>query len=204
MGRSSAQPGDVMGQTHCRESSMFSPLHEHGWLHSPTPGQEREWDDRRSSHEQGQGLNSAKLHRQKTAVMQNEFFCVSAAVTVRRAQTSHLPCIRHDHNPPCVCSVFEGRHLDTAADDRPLALQEYHQRGGESIFHFSFGCTWLFNCFQSYHGGVFECLFYCIKLTADQEQKQSMLRYPWGHLGTKWEPWAFQLTQVQPHWLTHP
>lgn len=104
MGRSSAQPGDVMGQTHCRESSMFSPLHEHGWLHSPTPGQEREWDDRRSSHEQGQGLNSAKLHRQKTAVMQNELFCVSAAVTVGRAQTSHLPCVRHSAWPqPTLC-----------------------------------------------------------------------------------------------------
>lgn len=34
-----------------------------------------------------------------------------------------------------------------------------------------------------------ECLYYCIKLTVNQEQKQSMLRYPWGHkMGTMTPP----------------
>lgn len=90
----------------------FSPLHEHGGLHCPVHGQGRDWDDQERSREQDQGLNSLKSHQQETAVMQNKLFCVSTAVTVRRARTSHL----HERPPPRACGVFEGRFLEAAAD----------------------------------------------------------------------------------------
>lgn len=115
----------------------------------------REQQDQRSSHKQGQGLSSAKLCHQQTAVMQNEVLCISAAMTVGRAQTSHLACVWLSVQPPpipCLSSipVLEGRHVNTAANDRHLALQKYLQRGDESIFHFRFGGTWIIYCFQIY------------------------------------------------------
>lgn len=143
MGCSNAQTRDVVGQTYCWASCMFSMLHKHGWPHSPAPGWEREQDDQRSSHEQGQGLNSAKLHQQQTAVMQKKLFCISTAVTVRRAQTSHPPCVWHSAWPPLTpCLASECRHLDTAVDDRHLAPQKCLQRGWESVFSLWF---WLYS-----------------------------------------------------------
>lgn len=87
--------------------------------------------------------------------MPNGVFCISAARTVGRAQTSHLAHVQLSAQPPptpCLSSipVFEGRHLNIAAHDRHLALQKYLQRGEESIFDFGFGGTCIIYCFQIY------------------------------------------------------
>lgn len=132
--------------------------------------------------------------------MQSEVFCISAAMTVGRAQTSHLamPSSLHSHHPPHVCPVLQV--LKTGIWVLQQMTDIWLSRGTskeERDLSFSLDLVVLrpFTASRSTRcEGVFGWFYYCIKLTANPEQRQSMPRYPWEHLSTKQEPWS-----LQPH-----
>lgn len=105
------------------------------------------------------------------------------------ARPPHTPCLSS-------APVFEERHLSTDIWlSRSISKEER-----DLAFSLDLVVLRQFTASRSSrYEGVFGWFYYCIKLTADPEQRQRIPRYLWEHLGTKQEPWSFQ-----PHWVTHP